>query len=579
MRNHILICLFLAGLLFFGFFVDHSDMYKDARQKLQKITVPSPPLQFGKRGYILDLLGLHLLYPKDYSKYIDPATGRFTFKDIISLDSPDAEYKKEWTRHTNIPMDQYPSSLIMDQKAVDKNLPILSVAMDEFDLYDPATGIVPNRHSNGKSWERPCFISYYDKGKLLFATGAGVRIHGYSKKMPKALPLRFYFRVLYGYDQFKPGVLFSDECTPVKQLIARREAHFTSMLALDLAKRIGCLVPEFKPAIVYLNGKQYGDGFVLIEHLNDKWLYSRYGHDRFILLRTTGHKERRDRSPEYQKLLKWANDKTIRMTMEEVGKQIDVDNLCRWFISQFYTAGYDEYQGPAVLDASKPDAKWFWINWDMDGSFRNLAEPEKENIWEQEVCIHNVMMNPPRDRKNLKTARYQNEDPRPILFRRMHQEDPDFKKYFERLYMNVMNHKLSPEYLQAWYERQHRSIVALYPEERTFLETQLHPFINHRSDHLRKLMQRYFGSAESFHCSVEGLETNSAIIDGFKHTGPYQGWYFKDSTITVAIPETTGQRIDYWMVNGSKIASNQYQISCPINSDTTIEPIFKEKAK
>ena len=575
MRHHILIIFSIAALIALGAAVENAGVYRDFKSQLQKITLPSPPLQFRSIWTILEKLGHELNYPKEYQKLQDRQTGNFNLKDSISLDSTNPGHAENWRPHDDIPMGQYPSSLIMDQEAVARGVPILSVVADEYDLFDPMTGIIANRTEKGKSWERPCFISYYNQGELLFATGAGLRIHGFSRKPPKSLPLRFYFRSLYGYDQFKPGALFSEVSVPLRQIIARREPNFRNMLAMDLARRIGCLTPEYLPALIYLNGSKYGDSYVLIEHLNDKWLQSRYGHDHFVLLRTTGHKEQRDKSPEYQKLLKWANDGAVRMTMQEVGKRVDIDNLCRWFMSQFYTAGYDMYQGPVILEKKNPDAKWFWINWDMDASFTNGVEPEKAHVWEKENNIRNVMLNPPRDRSDEKTARYQNEDPRAILFRRMHQDDPEFRTYFERLYMDVMNHKLTPQYLEAWFERQSRILLAIQPEERTYLEESIRPFITHRAGYLRGLMQKYFGSEASFSCTLEGLENTRTIIDGFAHEGPYTGWYFKGSTITVAIPDTDARAIDHWTVNGKKSNAGSLDLKHVVDATTTIRPVFK----
>lgn len=555
--------------------MEKSETFGKLKGALQKITVPSPPLKFSKRGTILDIMGYQLVYPKEYAKYVDKTTGHYKLREIISIESLTSEDAEDWRPLSDIPMEQYPSSLIMDQRTVEKKIPILSVVVDEHDLHDPTTGIIVNRKKKGKSWERPCFVSYYDKGKLLFASGVGVRIHGRNTIPVESYPLRFYFRRIYGYEQFKPGILFAPESNPIQQVIARREPNYRDMLALDLAKRIGCLVPEYQPAMIYLNGSQYGNQYVLMEHLNDKWLRSRYGHDNFIILRTTGHQEQRNRCPEYQKLLKWANDKTIRMTMEEAGKQIDIENLCRWFLSQFYTAGHDLYQGPIILDKSKPDSKWFWINWDMDASIANNIEPEKENIWEKENSIRNVMTNPVRDKKNPQTRRYQSEDPRAILFRRLHHEDPNFRRFFERLYMDVMNHKLTPQFLQAWFDGRSREILSINPGEKSFLEEKLRPFITHRSEYLRGLMEKYFGSEESFSCTIEGLESTEAIIDGFQHEGIYEGWYFKGATITIALMDYIDKSIDHWTINGRKAAPNTSRLTHTIDSTTKIRPVFK----
>lgn len=577
MKKYLFIFFALAGFIAIGTYMERSEQFRQLKGELQKVTVPSPPIQFNGINSILNKMGLRLNYPTDYLKYGDKETGRFHLRDIISLQSSKPEHAQHWQPLSDVRMDQFPSSLIMDRQVVSKKIPVLSVVVDERDLHDPSTGIMTNFQEKGFSWERPCFISYYDEGELLFATGAGIRIHGLTRKPPKSWPLRFYFRNLYGYDQFKPGILFSPESVPLRQIIARREPNFRSTLAMDIAEKCGCLVPDRKPVMLYLNGAPYGDSYVLIEHLNDKWLHSRYDHDNYIIIRTTGHHEQRKNNVEYQKLLKWANDKTIRMTMEEVGKRVDIDNLSRWFLSQFYTAGYDMYQGPLVLDRTKPDAKWFWINWDMDAAFTyNRAEPEKEHVWEKENCIRNVMLNPVRDRKSRKTARYQNEDPRAILFRRMHHEDPNYRVYFERLFMQIMNHKLSPQQLNTWYETRYREITAIQPSEKPFLEEKIRPFITHRSEYLRAMMQKYIGSEKSFLCAVEGIENAKTRIDGIVYDQNYKGWYFKGATISVAPAHGSDRTVDHWLINDRIVRFNGSTLIHTIDGPTIIRPVFKQ---
>jgi len=227
------------------------------------------------------------------------------------------------------------------------------------------------------------------------------------------------------------------------------------------------------------------------------------------------------------------------------------------------------YQGPIVLDRTTPDAKWFWINWDMDGAWDSGVEPEREHIWQQENGIYNVMMNPERDRDNPKTARYQNEDARPILFRRLHHEDPLFRQYFERLFTDVMNHKLTPDYLEHWFQRRSQEILAIHPETKPFLEEKLHPFITHRADYLRELMQTYFGAAQSVACTVEGMEDTKARIDGFDHAGNYTGWYFKGATITITLTDdkaNTGRMV--------VAAAGSPTLTHTVEAATTIRPVF-----
>lgn len=576
MKRHLFIIVCIGGLIFTCALLERSGLFEGLKKEVQKITIPSPPIQYDRLNKVLKKLGFELNYPKSYSQYKDAQTGRFELRDIISLESSSSDQAQKWQPLSDVSMDQYPSSLVMDPQIVAKNVPILSAVIDERDLYDPAIGIMENFQSKGHSWERPCFLSYYDSGKLLFATGAGVRMHGLSRTRQDFWPLRFYFRDLYGYDQFKPEILFGPDSVPIKQVVARRELHYISMLAMDLAEQAGCLVPDRKPALFFLNGSEYGGYYVLIEHLNDKWLQSRYGHTDFTIIRTTGHHDERKNNPDFQRLYKWCRDKGVRMTMEEVGRRVDIENFSRWWMSQLFIAGYDMYQGPLVLDKSDPDAKWFTINWDMDGAFVNGAEPEKEHVWQKENCFYNVMMDPVRIRDDRKLGRYHPDDPRGILFRRMHQDDPAYRSYFERLFMDTLNHKLSPQFLEQWFQERSREIIALIPSEKSFLEDKLHPFIIHRADYLRGLMQKYWGSNESVACAVEGIDSNTVAIDGVTYDHDYRGWYFKGSTITVSASADTP--IDHWLVNGKKAAFNQTHLSYIIDTTTTIRPVYKQLA-
>jgi CotH protein len=573
MKNILLIVLFLISFTALGFLLERSDYFGITRDRLQKMTLPSPPLKLGKRGTLLEKMGLRYVFPNDYSQLYDPKTGQFNFENIVSLASSRSGYHSNWIDHRRIPPEDYPSSTALDPSIIASGLPILSVVVAEKDLNDPDTGIIANSKRKGKAWERPCFISYYNQGRIEFASGAGIRVHGWCKDNRPSQNLRFYFRKAYGYDQFKPDLIFGKGSVPIKQIIARIEDHYVNLFGLDLARKIGCITPDIHPVLVYLNGKRYGHRYVLIEHLDEDWLRSHYGHDDFVLLRTTGHSKMRRQSLEYQRLMRWVNNQDIRMTMDEVNQHVDIDNLSLWFISQFFTAGNDMYQGPLLRDRTSPDARWFWVNWDMDHSFLNHNEPVDIKPWEQELNFHNVIRNPKRDRKDPRTARFQNKDPRAILFRRMHQEDPAFKKYFERLFMEVMNHKLSPEYLRAWVDDHQRAITPLDTDDQAFFD-QLRLYVKHRPAYLRELMRKYFGSSESYSCRIVGQGDRQYHIDGYPHTPPYQGWYFKDHEISVRVDPVPGAQVAHWLVNGQVLAKNTQQLSYRVDKPTVIEPVF-----
>ncbi|MBW1849697.1 MAG: hypothetical protein JRJ27_21835 [Deltaproteobacteria bacterium] len=107
----------------------------------------------------MEKLGLKYFVPKEYTNYFNPITGEFNLRDIISLESSRLEYEEKWTVPDQVDPAKLPSSIVMDEKNIATGLPILSVVVDEDDLYNERTGIFTNHQKKGKEWERLSFIS------------------------------------------------------------------------------------------------------------------------------------------------------------------------------------------------------------------------------------------------------------------------------------------------------------------------------------------------------------------------------------------------------------------------------------
>lgn len=57
-----------------------------------------------------------------------------------------------------------------------------------------------------------------------------------------------------------------------------------------------------------------------------------------------------------------------------MARQVDVEQLARWFVAVLLAAAEDADQGYMALDLDRPEARWFWIAWDLDLSFRTHEE-------------------------------------------------------------------------------------------------------------------------------------------------------------------------------------------------------------
>ena len=92
-----------------------------------------------------------------------------------------------------------PSSRAVPVTEVASGVPVLSLTLEDADLNDPAKGLLPNKREHGEEWEREGSVSYFENGKLIFASGVGVRIHGGGSRITAPRPgFRLYFRRKYG---------------------------------------------------------------------------------------------------------------------------------------------------------------------------------------------------------------------------------------------------------------------------------------------------------------------------------------------------------------------------------------------
>lgn len=545
-----ILIIFLAG----GFYLEKSSRFTPLKQAMQGQSVPTSMLNIGPLGKILKQLTVVQCIPNDYSQFkannvnsADLSTNIFRRKRYVG------EYL--YKASTGGPKD-FPSSLVVKGKDLKRGLPVISVVVDEQDLYGPEKGIISNSKNKGREWERLAYVSYYEDGNLLFATNAGIRQHGGISRIWNQLRnCRLYFRNDYGTNQFRPGILFSPETEPVKTLIVRRYA-LLNCLAFDIIRQIGAFTPSYKPALFFLNGEYKGIK-VLTEHLKRRQWRSHFGHDNFYFYRYRANNDK-ESTANYQKIVRWVRDPKVKMTMELAGNFIDIDNFSRHLFSFVLCArARDWYQGAAVLDSSKPGAKWFWVNWDMDRSFIL-----KNESWD-------IILN------SVDPEGYQLHRIRSILFKRLLSECPNYRKYYVRLVMDLLNHRVNEKFLierSNYYVRMAKNLKLSRDELSN--ARGMSEFLDNRPNFLRMQMSRFFETGESLSCEVNGPPGIRFKIDGYSETNNYKGWYFEGAPIKIEIVSPHRDLFSHWLVNGKKISGSQLVYN--IDSITSIEPVLKK---
>jgi hypothetical protein len=316
----------------------------------------------------------------------------------------------------------------------------------------------------------------------------GVRLHGgRSRFFSPRKSLRLYFHRSYGAPALPAAVQPWPDAVPLHDVVLHNDVRedaagmrwqFASPLAYDLARQAGGLAPRTAPAWVYVNGELQGLYF-LTERLDLDYVESHYGHRDFLLLRTKrdqGADRFQSGNPDLFKFLRLRIAKAPRLTVDGVADEIAVDPLLRWAVTVLFCATTDAFQGPLLRDLTDPSGRWFWIGWDMDHSFMS-QKAVTENPWEQDAFEWLV--------------RGRHPDLRAILLRRLAQEDETFPTRFRALSEQVLEERLTDEFLAerlAYYE----GVADAYAlEDRAFLPP-LREFIVRRREVFRRQLDTYF---------------------------------------------------------------------------------------
>src|SRR5688572_16429831 len=451
-----------------------------------------------------------------------------------------------------------PSSRVVPVAEAAAGVPVLSLTLDEADLNDPAKGLLPNKREHGEEWEREGSVSYFEDGRLIFASGVGVRIHGGGSRITAPRPgFRLYFRRKYGPREVPPGVFFSPAAQPVRRIIVHDDVrrfgkidwHFANPLAYDIARAIGAIAPETRPVRFFLNGEYYGP-FVVTERFDERFFAAHWGYDDIALSQD-----------EMNKLWEWVRT-TRPLTMANVSQHVNIDNLTRWFVAVAFTATRDAYQGPGqFLDRTKPHGGWFWVNWDMDQSFRDW------NLDSYQYLLERVA----EGRRGRNPA-----EPRSVILSQLIAEDPQYRDFLKRVVQKALNHQLTDAFLMDRYEHYLTTATELQIPRLDYLP-RLKQFLTRRRDFFRLTSEQWLNTPPSRRVVVTAPPKIEIVIEGEKVRNGYHGVYFPDIELTADVAEEHRHGFTGWHING-RLVPGTAPLKFKADQDTFIEALFNNSA-
>jgi hypothetical protein len=450
-----------------------------------------------------------------------------------------------------------PSTTAAPEGVIKSGRALLSVYVAPRDLYDRDTGILQHPGERGVEWERPAYVSYFDQGELLFASAAHIRVHGGKSRLNSPVQsYRLYFDREYSAGQFRPGVLFGGSADPIERLVVHNDLrqdqkgvwwHFVNPLAFDIARRIGSVTPSTQPVTLALNGEPQGP-YVLSEHVMSRaFQRAHFGHKNFVYEDTQAS----------IKLWGWLRSIEV-LTVGQVNEMVDLENLTRWMISVLFCATTDPFQGVILRDTTRPDSRWFWVNWDMDHSFMDFYQ-RADVPWEHDTFRTNF------GKRDIRSA----------IVTRLIEEDPEYVEYFRRTLIDTLNHRITPAFLNErllYYTaaaRQHEV------PDTTYLPI-LAEFLQRRPAAFRRLAQKHLPAGAIWRAVVHAPSGVELSIDGFPAGHEYEGWYFDGMQLEVALPAQRTDGFSHWLVDGRRVDQQGLSLRLRVDHELSVEAVYDQ---
>jgi hypothetical protein len=269
-------------------------------------------------------------------------------------------------------------------------LPVVSVSMAPATLFDPERGVMStgNRADETQAnlpganfWTRKeytCNVEIFETDKRCVSNGlAGFRMFGgYSRVFPQK-SIVLIARKKYGKKYFKHKIFGPDDRKKHKYLVLRnggsdnQGAHFRDELMTELTKDWDIETQDYRPAILYLNGKYWGI-YHIREKINARFLQDHTDADKDSLdLLEHKNTVREGTYDRYEQMLNYikSHDMAQSEVYNKVQSMMDVNNFCDYEIAQIYCHNTDAGGNVRYWRAHRPGAQWRWILFDTDWGF------------------------------------------------------------------------------------------------------------------------------------------------------------------------------------------------------------------
>ena len=226
-------------------------------------------------------------------------------------------------------------------------------------------------------WERTATVSFFPDEGEGFSEPCGIRIFGGLSRALAKKSLACFFRGKYGAGSLNYKLFDDDSLSCYESFIFRntgqdwnkcamRDAMITSLVS-DLTD---IDVQNCRPVVLYINGEYYGLYYIR-EKISQNYVAGHYNckPEDTVVCAASGRT-----SEEYQALISYvtSHDLSVKENYDYVCSLVDVDDYAEYIIAEMIIANTDN--GNIKFFKTK-EGKWRWIMYDVDQSFRAVADP------------------------------------------------------------------------------------------------------------------------------------------------------------------------------------------------------------
>lgn len=270
-------------------------------------------------------------------------------------------------------------SYFMNENFQSRDLPVISIATDPDNFWDPEVGIYVQNFKPG--WEVPVNLELFENDgsdRAAFNTQAGVKINGLNSwQLPQKM-LGVYFRKQYGEGNLSYR-LFNDKPRAEFGSFALRASGsdwsytlFRDILVQNaIIDRMEVDYMASRPCVVYVNGEYMGIHNIR-EKVNDDYIIQNHGlaENSFDLVENQDFPEAGDMAAYNHLSELLSRDLSVQSNYEEVEELLDIENFTDMAITHIYDRNTSYYHN---LMAWKPkgEGKWKWVLMDLDRGFFN----------------------------------------------------------------------------------------------------------------------------------------------------------------------------------------------------------------